>query len=81
MDGGPEYAGVDVSRAQVDVAIRPAGQRWVVRCDETVVRELVIRMVNLSPAPGLPGASGRLELPLVAALPAAVLPVVAVNPR
>ena len=75
------YVGIDVAKAQVDVAVRPTGQRWVVSYDETGVGELVSQMEDLSPAMVLLEASGGLELPLVAALAAAALPVVVVNPR
>ena len=75
------YVGIDVAKAQVDVAVRPTGQRWVVSFDETGVGELVSQMEDLSPALVLLEASGGLELPLVAALAAPPLPVVVVNPR
>ena len=75
------YVGIDVAKAQVDVAVRPTGQRWVVSFDETGVGELVSQMEDLSPVLVLLEASGGLELPLVAALAAAALPVVVVNPR
>ena len=65
----------------MDVAVRPTGQRWVVSYDETGVGELVSQMEDLDPALVLLEASGGLELPLVAALAAAALPVVVVNPR
>ena len=81
MEGEPRYIGIDVSKAQVDVAVRPTGQRWFVCYDEAGVEELVVQMVDLSPALVLLEASGGLELPLVAALAAAALPVVVVNPR
>ena len=81
MEGEARYVGIDVSKAQVDVAVRPTGQRWVVSYDETGVKELVVQMVDLGPALVLLEASGGLELPLVAALAAAALPVVVVNPR
>ena len=45
------------------------------------IGELVFQLVDLSPALVLLEASGGLELPLVAALAAAALPVVVVNPR
>ena len=77
----PRYVGIDVSKAQVDVAVRPTGQRWVVSYDETGVGELVAQLVDLGPALVLLEATGGLELPLVAALAAAALPVVVVNPR
>ena len=81
MEEEPRYVGIDISKAQVDVAVRPTGQRWVVSYDETGVEELVVQLVDLGPALVLLEASGGLELPLVAALAAAALPVVVVNPR
>ena len=81
MEGEPRYVGIDVSKAQVDVAVRPTGQRWVVSYDETGIKELVSQMVGLGPALVLLEATGGLEFPLVAALAAAALPVVVVNPR
>ena len=65
----------------MDVAVRPTGQSWVVSYDETGIKELVSQMVGLGPALVLLEATGGLELPLVAALAAAALPVVVVNPR
>ena len=44
------YVGIDVSKAQVDVAVRPTGQSWVVSYDETGIKELVSQMVGLGPA-------------------------------
>ena len=73
MEGEPRFVGIDVSKAQVDVAVRPTGQRWVVSYDETGIKELVSQMVGLGPALVLLEATGGLELPLVAALDAAVL--------
>ena len=81
MEEKPRYVGIDVLKAQVDVAVRPTGQRWVVSYDETGTKELVSQMVDLGPALVLLEATGGLELPLVAALAAAALPVVVVNPR
>jgi len=81
MEGEPRYVGIDVSKAQVDVAVRPTGQRWVVSHDETGVEELVSEMLDLGPTLVLLEATGGLELPLVAALAATALPVAVVNPR
>ena len=81
MEQESTYVGIDVAKAQVDVAVRPTGQRWVVSYDETGVGELVSQVKGLGPALVLLEASGGLELPLVAALAAAALPVVVVNPR
>ena len=75
----PKYVGIDVSKAQVDVAVRPTGQRWAASYNETGVGELVSQIVAIGPAMVLLEATGGLELPLVTALAAAALPVV--NPR
>ncbi len=49
--------------------------------DETGIEGLIPQIVDLGPALVLLEATGGLELPLVAALAAAALPVVVVNPR
>ena len=50
MEQKQTYVGIDVSKAQVDVAVRPTGQRWVVSYDESGVGELVAQMKALEPA-------------------------------
>ena len=75
------YVGIDVAKAQVDVAVRPTDDSWGVPHDQKGVRKLVSQMKALKPAMVLLEASGGLELSLVAALAAAALPVVVVNPR
>ncbi len=75
------YVGIDVAKAQVDVAVRPTDQLWSISYDESGVRDLVSKLKAIEPAMVLLEASGGLELPLVAALAAAALPVVVVNPR
>ena len=81
MEQEETYVGIDVAKAQVDVAIRPADDRWRVSHDEAGIRQLVSRLKTLEPVMVLLGASGGLELPLVAALAAEAVPVVVVNPR
>ena len=75
------YVGIDVAKARVDVAVRPVGDRCEVSNDGAGIAELVAQMQHLNPAALVLEASGGLELPLVAALAAASLPVVVVNPR
>ena len=70
MEGEPRYVGIDVSKAKVDVAVRPTGQRWVVSYDETGVEELGQRVLLEA------WADCRRS-----ALAATALPVVVVNPR
>ena len=81
MEQEPTYVGIDVAKAQVDVALHPTGERWVVSYDEPGIRELVSQLKTIGPAKIVLEATGGLELPLVAALAAATLPIVVVNPR
>ena len=81
MEGEPRFVGIDVSKAQLDVAVRPMGKRWTLPYDQTGIEGLIPQIVDLEPALVLLEATGGLELPLVAALAAAALPVVVVNPR
>ena len=80
-EGEARFVGIDVSKGQVDVAVRPTGKRWTLPYDETRIEGLIPQIVDLEPALVLLEATGGLELPLVAALAAAALPVVVVNPR
>ena len=81
MEQEATYVGIDVAKAQVDVAVRPTDDSWEVPHDQKGIRKLVAQMKALEPAMVLLEASGGLELSLVAALAAAALPVVVVNPR
>ena len=81
MEGEPRFVGIDVSKAQLDVAVRPTGKRWTLPYDQTGIEGLIPQIVDLEHALVLLEATGGLELPLVAALAAAALPVVVVNPR
>jgi transposase len=81
MEGEARFVGIDVSKAQLDVAVRPTGKRWILPYDQTGIEGLIPQIVDLEPALVLLEATGGLELPLVAALAAAALPVVVVNPR
>ena len=81
MEGEARFVGIDVSKAQLDVAVRPTGKRWTLPYDQTGIEGLIPQIVDLEPALVLLEATGGLELPLAAALAAAALPVVVVNPR
>ena len=73
--------GIDVAKDWLDVAARPDGTAWRVRNDEPGIADLVERLRQQEPAVVVLEATGGLECPLVAALAAAQLPVVVVNPR
>jgi transposase len=63
------------------VAQRPGGEAWRVSSDATGIATLVKRLKGLRPALVVLEATGGLEIPAVAALAAAGLPAVVVNPR
>ena len=73
--------GIDVAKAELVVATRPAGEQWVVANDEPGARELAGRLRRAAPELVVLEATGGYELLAVAALAAAGLPVVVVNPR
>jgi transposase len=73
--------GIDVAKDELVVAARPTGERWSVGNDEANVRELATRLGTMMPTLVVLEATGGYELLCVAALAAAGLPVVVVNPR
>ena len=75
------YVGIDVAKEQLQVAVRPEGKAWSVSNDPTGVRDLVKRLAASKPALVVLEATAGMEMPVAAALAAAGLPVVAVNPR
>ena len=75
------YVGIDVAKAQLDVAVRPVDEGWVVSNDDAGVRQLISRLKTLEPVIVVLEASGGIELPLVASMAVEELPVVVVNPR
>ena len=81
MEKEATYVGIDVAKAQVDVAVRPTDDRWEISHDQAGIRQLVSQLKALEPVMVLMEASGGMELPLVAALAAEEVPVVVVNPR
>jgi transposase len=77
----PEWVGIDVSKARLDIATRPSGQTWSSDHDAAGIEQLIARLGQAPIALIVVEASGGWEVPLVAALAAAQLPVAVVNPR
>lgn len=75
------YVGIDVAKANMDVAVHPSGKRWSFTNDDRGISESVSSLRELSPTLIVMEATGGIEAPLVAALGVAGLPVVVVNPR
>jgi transposase len=75
------FVGIDVSKTQLDIAERPGNKRWSAVNAEADIGKVVERVGALSPQVIVIEATGGMEVPLVAALSQARLPVVVVNPR
>src|SRR2546430_6107995 len=81
MSDMPCFVGIDVAKAQLDIALRPSGERWAVPNDASGVMTLVDRVQALHPTLIVLEATGGLERAVTSALATAGLPVVVVNPR
>ena len=77
----PCFIGIDVAKAQLDIAVRPSGERWAVPNDASGVTTLVDRFQALQPTLIVLEATGGLERAVTSALATAGLPVVVVHPR
>ena len=73
--------GIDVAKAHLDIALLPGERCWRVVHDEAHLEALVEQLREYAPVTIIVEASGGLEIALSAALVAAQLPVVVVNPR
>jgi transposase len=81
MPQGSIFVGIDVAKAHLDIALRPTAEGWRVANDDPGITPLVARLRDLQPVLIVLEATGGLEVPVTAALTAAGLPVVVVNPR
>jgi transposase len=77
----PCFVGIDVAKAQFDIAVRPSGEQWTAAHDEPGIATLVGRLVARAPTLVVLEATGGREVGLVAALVAAGVAVAVVNPR
>src|SRR5712691_3558465 len=75
------FVGIDVAKAQRDIAVRPTGERWTVTNDEAGIAALVAQLQAVAPTLMVLEATGSSQRAAVAALAAECLPVVVVNPR
>ncbi len=81
MSESQVFVGIDVAQATLEVAVRPTGEAWQIANDEIAFGDLVERMCALKPSLIVLEATGGIHLPVVAALAAVKLPVVALKPR
>ena len=49
MSATPYFVGIDVAKAQLDIALRPSGERWTVTNDDAGIAALVARLQAVPP--------------------------------
>lgn len=77
----PVFVGIDVSKANLDVAIRPTGESWQMSNELEGIGRLVEQLGQVSPALIILEATGGYEAACASALAVAGLPVAVINPR
>src|SRR6266508_6579385 len=75
------FVGIDVAKAQLDIALRPTRERWAVPNDDPGIAALVAQLQAVQPTLIVLEATGGYQRAVVAALAAAGLPLVVVSPR
>lgn len=75
------FVGIDVCKAQLDVAIRPSGEEESFANDKVGIKALVKRLAKIGPTLIVLEATGGYERQVARSLVSADLPVVVVNPR
>ncbi len=81
MDSTAFFVGIDISKTQLDFAVRPSEEQWTVPHDGPSIEAAVERLRRVPPERIVLEATGGLERPLVRALVAVGLPVIVANPR
>jgi transposase len=81
MNPSPTFIGIDVSKAHLDITVRPSGEHRQVENTEEGIADLVAWIGPLKPELIVLEATGGFESAVVAALALAGLPVAVVNPR
>jgi transposase len=75
------FVGIDVCKAQLDVAIRPTAASLAVANDKAGIKMLVKRLEKIRPTLVVLESTGGLERAVMVALMGAEIPVTMVNPR
>lgn len=81
MTDAAVFVGIDISKARLDVALRPLGSAFSVDHDDAGIVTVIERLRSQPPTLVVLEATGGLEVVVASALAAAGLPVVVVNPR
>ena len=75
------FIGIDVAKAELEIAVTPGTEQWRISNDTAGIRQLVTRLGKLAPTLIVLEATGGYQRDATLALASAGLPVVVVNPR
>lgn len=78
---GDVFVGIDVSKASLDVAVRPSGEVWRFSNDEDGFAALLEQLKPVAPRLVVLEATGGYQAPVAAALTVGGITVAVVNPR
>ncbi|MGH7148258.1 MAG: IS110 family transposase [Nitrospiraceae bacterium] len=81
MPDTPIFVGIDISKTQLDMALRPSDEQDTLVHEAAGIDTVVAHLRRVQPTLIVLEATGGLERPLVRALVAAALPVIVANPR
>jgi len=81
METATAYVGIDVAKEKLDIAVHSSDQQWTFANSDAGIGRALSCLQEFNPALIVVEATGGIEMPLVAALAVARLPVVVVNPR
>jgi len=73
--------GIDVSKAELVIAVAPSGERWTSATTSEALVAFVARLKTLAPSVVVMEATAGYDVPVAVACAAAGLPVAVVNPR
>jgi transposase len=73
--------GIDVSKAELAIAVEPTAERWTSATTVEALEQLVQRLAGMRPQVIVVEATAGYEVPLVTACAAIGLPITVVNPR
>jgi len=73
--------GIDVSKAELVIAVAPSGERWTSATTSEALVAFVARVKTLAPSVVVMEATAGYDVPVAVACAAAGLPVAVVNPR
>lgn len=81
MENEKVYAGIDVAKASMDVAVHSSGQCWSFPNNDKGITQAVSQLQKLAPTIVIMEATGGMEIPMATALAVARVPIALVNPR